>query len=285
MNSRNLVFFVSFLLVITSLQGQQLAYFPTQSVFSENTAQFTSAIRNTNESEVTTGGIFGTGIFKDFRKFYLSGLITSKDSTKRHAAGIVILRDEIGELITETQIEGLYRIFVPISDQVKLGLGTHVGMYQLGLEASSTTSGDISSAFNVSVSGGVMSDRWEAGVFLRNIPQPDFQVLNSDISLERVAGVHVRSKLAQMAFGRTDLSLLCTRIAAEWCLTANIDQSFYDKYLAGIQLGSQSFGGRVAIENVQVSSRFLMIALGYQYSYEAIDVGANNRIQLMVSIQ
>lgn len=270
--------------VFLNIDAQQLSLFSTQTSFQKQTAHFYSAVSNTSKNEVMVGGVFSSGIYKDFRKIYASAIMTSTDSLHRHAYGIIALQDERGELITETRVEGLYRIYVPVTDDIHLGIGTHCGIYQMGLEASTTTAGDNDLSFNINLSGGVFSRLWSFGGYVMSLTSPTFQLLNSEVPLSSIYGGYLTAKLLARKDWKSALTIHTTKIVDELFLIGSLDQVYQGDYLFGVQLGNNAVGTYVGLTNVQIGPRQLSFSVGYQYSYEVREVSDISRIQLMLQI-
>ena len=272
-------------LLFGEVLAQRIGAFSTGSIFQHNTLYFTASTRLPDQNEGMLGYSFLSGPYRNIRTFYLSGVGQLSKEDDQHMLGVNVLRYERGELISESSIKVVYRIAIPLNEKVELLTGTHLGIYQLNLEASSTTASANDFKFNIDWSLGLKTPKVDVGIYVNNLTEPQLMMTEESVKYKRTFGGYWVSPLYENAKLHSMLALHATYLFGNTDVVLSFDQLVYDKMSFGVNLGNRRVSFYGGLRNIEFRQSKMDVQVGYQFPV-AMDVSTvYSPLELLVRIR
>ncbi len=131
-------------------------------------------------TQLTAGG------FDNVYSFYVNGALTIfPNGRPSHRLGISVIGDWEGELISRSWLKLMYAIEIPISQNVKIGSGAHIGLMNYGVQNTALSAGGSDIAPVISVGLKLRNDHGHLGIAINQANQAILVPVEQPIRLNR----------------------------------------------------------------------------------------------------
>ena len=244
--------------------GQRIGFFPASTIFQQETTPFYSAVHTPDYDCIQMGGGFSTGPFKSLRNMYVGGAKRlAINANAKQAIGGVVLREARGELLSETGIKGFYNININLLKDVKVGLGTHIGVYQMDLQASNTTSGGNDMGLNIDLSAIFIYKKYSLSSYIQNVNEPSLTLISSQIKYRRNWGMIFQGELINSAIWKSRVSINTSEIMGQWHLVSSFYQVYQETLALGMNVGNKTFALYGGIHQFDINNLNVKMLFGY----------------------
>ena len=132
------------------------------------------------------GTQLAAGGFENVYSFYVNGALTLfPDSRSSQRLGVSFVGDSEGELIARNWFKLMYAIEIPISEQVKIGAGTHAGFMSYLVKSTNLSAGGSDIVPVLSVGVKIRSEKGHLGIAINQANQATVIPIEQPIRLTR----------------------------------------------------------------------------------------------------